>query len=183
MALDRFEAHIFSGLGGPLTNGGTKEIDKLIDKLSPVACNHWAWQKSAVVADTIIKNIKKDGPCVVILGGHSYGVLAAIRVARELEKAKIKVDYLFAIDPTAGHSQGKEMIAYKNIKYIDEFWATSGFPAMMRKLTKKKQATLKVSEDFPGTHLVHIIPGGHIPCAKNEKVHKIVLDKVKEIIL
>lgn len=184
MALDRFEAHVFGGLGGPLTDTGTQEIDKLIDKLPPIQDNkHWIWQKSASVAQSIIDNIKKNGKCPVILGGHSYGVLAAMRVARELDKQKIGVDYFYAIDPTAGRSQAKEMVAYNNIKDIDEFWATRGFPASARRRTNNKQGCLTIPKDWVGTYNLHIIPGGHIPCASDEKVHKIVMDKVKEILL
>jgi thioesterase domain-containing protein len=186
MALDRFQAHTFSGLGGPLTDAGTQQIDKYIDLLPPVPDNqHWIWQKSPTVFKLIVDDFKKNGPCAVILGGHSYGVLAAIRVAQALAKLKIGVDYLYAIDPTAGSSQGKEMVVTSNIKDIDEFWATRGYPTFMRKLTKGKQATLKIPEgwaDANHTYDRHIIKGGHMNCASDGRTHTIVLNKVRAIV-
>lgn len=182
--LNRFHAHTFYGLGGGLFGAGVRDIDELIDRLPPVPENNiWIWQKSATVAKIIINDIKENGPCPVILGGHSYGVLAAIRVARELNKQKIKVDYLYAIDPTAGHSQAKEMVLYDNIKDVDEFWATRGIPAAARRITKNKQACLTIPPSWNGLYEKHIIPGGHLNCAMDEKTHKVIMEKVRELVL
>lgn len=183
--MDRNECHISAGLLPTFTSYGVKNIEKLVDAL-PSECDAKTWKHTQwkMVANGIIERAKKFGkPTSVTLGGHSYGCEFICLVAKELAKEGIKVDYMFAIDPTAGSVADKNMVVGSNVLRVDEFWATSGFPHFARKLTGNKHAALSFTDDYDmDNYAKMIIPGGHIACASNQIVVRRVLREIGRVL-
>lgn len=172
------EIHIFSGLGSSIVPGlsyGTRTLERMVDKLGANA-EHHIWNTWKAVAEGIIdrRNKSKVTPKVALIG-HSNGVIAITEIAERLRLAGIPVQYMGAIDPTAG-----AFPAVNNAELIDEFWASSGIPQMARRLTNNKRGAIHHGPGFKGVHKLWMIPGGHVPCASDPKVQKIILNSIKE---
>lgn len=189
MSLDRVECHISSGIGGFFVSYGTRALEKMIDDLpGETDAKEWNHGDYKKVTKGILERAKKFGkPYKVILGGHSYGCVFVAEIANELSKNGILVDYAFCIDPTAGFSQAKRMTLDKNVLKVDEFWATSGIPAMARKLTNngvsRRQAVMSFVNGYDmDRYKLYMVPGGHIPCASNEIVRKQVIKVVGNLL-
>lgn len=184
MSLDRVECHISSGIGGAFVSYGTRALEKMIDDLpgeaDAVEWNHGDYKK--VIAGILERSKKLGKPYKVILGGHSYGCVFVGEIAKALSKNGILVDYAFCIDPTAGFSEVKRMVLDKNVLKVDEFWATSGIPAIARKLSKKQARMSFVDGYDMSLHKVFTVPGGHIPCASDEIVRKQVMKVVGNLL-
>lgn len=189
MSNDRIECHISSGLGGWFVSGGTKALAKLLNKLpQEVNAKEWNHGDYKKVAQGILDRAKKFGkPYKVILGGHSYGCVFVAEIANTLSKNGILVDYAFCIDPTAGHFEAARMKLDKNVLKVDEFWATSGFPAIARKLTNngvlRRQGVMSFVDGYDmDRHELFTVPGPHIPCASNPIVQKQVIKVVGNLV-
>lgn len=182
----RVECHVFAGLGGPLFARGTKALDHLMDELSPVwDANHWYHQQWERACDGIISRAKARGdkPKVILIG-HSYGALRNIQIARRLKSVGLDVEYIAGIDPTALPLGEPPMSVPDNVRFIDEFHATSGWPAGARRRDPSGGAggmyVYPASRD-KDSYSVHIVPGGHIPCASDPKVVSTIVAAVKAL--
>lgn len=185
--MKRVECHVIAGLGGWFFSGGTRNLDKLFDKLSDVwDSTHW-WHRSwEQCADGIIarRNRYKDHP-VVILIGHSYGALRCQKIASRLAAHGITVHYIAGIDPTALPWNHPPMRIPSNVKEVDEFHATSGWPKWARRRDPSglRGGKYIYPPRWPGHKLVRIIPGGHVACASNLRVVNAILAKVKALVV
>jgi pimeloyl-ACP methyl ester carboxylesterase len=168
--------HLFSGLGSSLLPGlsyGTRTLEGMIDKLGHADAEHHVWNQWKGVADRLIK----EKPKKVILAGHSNGVIATNEIARRLRLAGIKVNLLVAIDPTAGAFPS---IGY-NVDEALEFWASSGFPAIARRLTRNRSGALHF-DGFHGVHRLYHIKAGHVPCASHPDVQRLTVAAIKAVL-
>ena len=178
----RHEIWVFSGLGSsllPSLSYGTRTLEKLIDALPFDEAEHAVWSTWRRTADHIVDRWKTTRePFKVVLIGHSNGVIATNEIAQHLALRSIKVDYLAAIDPTAGAFP----VIRPNVHECSEFWASSGFPAMARSLSGKRRAALHFVDAWPGIHRLYHIPTGHVPCASNERVHETILNDLERVL-
>ena len=166
---------IFSGLGSSIIPGlqrGTRTLEKLIDKLGEPGAEHYVWNEWPKVADAIIK----QKPDRVALLGHSNGVLAIANVAQRLRLAGIKVHYIGALDPTAADFP----MFGSNVYFLEEFHASSGWPAITRRLTKGRNGACRKDAGFNGIHRLHYVRASHVGLASDSEVHKQVITSVKE---
>jgi pimeloyl-ACP methyl ester carboxylesterase len=182
----RIEMHLFAGLGGRFFDRGTRALDAMADRLSPVwDANHWQqrqWQKAS---DGIIARQKAYGDKpVVILIGHSYGALRCQQIATRLRDRGIAVAYVAGIDATALAPGHPPMKIPDNVALIDEFWASSGFPAIARWRDPKgsKGGMYVVRPEMKDRHKVIKVPGGHIPCASDPITVTRIMEKVRGLV-
>jgi hypothetical protein len=168
--------HLFSGLGSSLLPGlayGTRTLEAMIDKLGSANAEHHVWNEWPKLAERLIK----ERPKKVVLVGHSNGVIATNEIARRLRLAGIKVNLIVAIDPTAGAFPA---IGY-NVDDALEFWASSGFPAIARRLTRHRSGALHF-DGFHGIHRLYHIRAGHVPCASHPDVQRLTIAAVKAVV-
>lgn len=166
---------IFSGLGSSIIPGlqrGTRTLEKLIDKLGEPGAEHYIHYEWPEVADKIIK----ERPDRVALLGHSQGVLAIAHVAQRLRLAGIKVHYIGALDPTAADFP----MFGSNVYFLEEFHASSGWPAITRRLTRGRNGACRKDAGFNGIHRLHYVRASHVGLASDSEVHKQVIASVKE---
>lgn len=168
--------HLFSGLGSsllPSLSYGTRTLESLIDKLGHADAEHHVWNEWRSVAERLVR----EKPNKVILIGHSNGVIATNEIAKRLRLAGIKVNLLVAIDPTAG---AFPTVGY-NVDDALEFWASSGFPAIARRLTRNRSGALHF-DGFHGVHRLYHIKAGHVPCASHPDVQRLTVAAVKAVL-
>jgi hypothetical protein len=168
--------HLFSGLASSIIPGlqrGTRALESLIDKLGYADAEHHIWNEWPEVRDKIARGPRPDR---VVLIGHSNGVIAITELAQSLRRMGIIVDYMGAIDPTAANFPEVP----GNVEMVDEFWAASGWPAITRRFTRRKNGALHFSPAFYGTKRLYHIPGSHIACASNKDVRDTIVQHVKE---
>jgi len=166
---------IFSGLGSSIIIGlqrGTRTLEKLIDKLGEPGAEHYIHYEWPKVVDEIIK----QKPDRVALLGHSQGVLAIANVAQRLRLAGIKVHYIGAIDPTAADFP----TFGSNVYFLEEFHASSGWPAMTRRWTRGRNGACRKDAGFNGIHRLHYVRASHVGCASDKDVHATIIASVKE---
>lgn len=182
----RIECHVFAGLGGPLFARGTKALDKFMDDLSPVwDANHWwhgQWERAC---DGILARAGTHGdkPKVLLIG-HSYGALRCIQIARRLKSNGLDVEYIAGIDPTALPIGEPPMTVPDNVRFVDEFHATSGWPhgARRRDPSGGRGGKYVYPASRPkDTYTVYRIPGGHIPCASDPETVRVVVNAVRAL--
>lgn len=184
--MKRVEAHVIAGLGGHLFARGTKALDKLFDEMSEYwDATHWLHQSWERVAEGIIKRQKRfnDKPTVILIG-HSYGALRCQQIAARLNAHNITVHYIGCIDATAlpiGHAP---MRVSGNVKDVDEFWATSGWPkfARWRDPEGGRGGMYVYPKNWAGTKKIWTVKGGHIPCASNPITVNQIVKKVKALV-
>lgn len=166
--------HLFSGLASSVFIGlqrGTRTLEHYIDRLGHADAQHHIWNQWPAVAD----NLVKQRPSKVVLIGHSNGVIATNEIAWRLRIAGIRVNLIAALDPTAADFP----TIGPNVSECLEFWAASGWPAIIRKLTKRRNGALHF-DGFHGIHRLYHMPGGHVPLASREDVRNIVVKAVAE---
>jgi pimeloyl-ACP methyl ester carboxylesterase len=167
---------VFSGLMSSVFPGlrfGTRTLEAYIEKLGTANANHHIhneWPK-------VLERLLKEKPKKIVLIGHSQGVEACAQIARRLRLAGIKVNLLVAIDPTAG---GFPAVGY-NVDDALEFWASSGFPAIARKLTRNRSGALHF-DGFHGIHRLYHVKAGHVPCASHPDVQRLTIAAVKAVL-
>jgi hypothetical protein len=175
------EIHIFSGLGSsifPSLSWGTRTLEKLLDGL-PANAEHHIWNDWRVVANNIVwRWTKTKTPFKTIIIGHSNGVISTNSIAAHLAARGLPTDYIAAIDPTAA---AFPLIGH-NVGECSEFWASSGWPALMRRFTGNKRAALHFVPAWPGIHRLYHIPGSHVACASNQRVHQTIVADVKRVL-
>lgn len=175
------ETHIFSGLGSsifPSLSYGTRTLEKLIDGL-PAEAEHHVWNRWRGVADSIVNRWKHTRePFKTVLVGHSNGVIATNEIAKYLAIRGLPVDYIGAVDPTAGSFP----LVGNNVAECSEFLASSGWPAMVRRWSGGRKAQLHFVPAWPGIHRLYHIPGSHVACASNPRVHEIIVKDVKRVL-
>jgi hypothetical protein len=178
----RHEIHVFSGLGSsllPSLRSGTKAVEALIDALPYAEADHHIWSQWRRVADAIVDRWKRTKePFKVALIGHSNGVIATNEIAQHLALRGIKVDYIAAIDPTAARFPDIR----SNVHECSEFHASSGWPALTRRFTGNKRAALHFTDAWPGIHRLYHIPGSHVACASNKRVHEVIIGDLERIL-
>jgi hypothetical protein len=168
--------HLFSGLGSSLLPGlsyGTRTLEAYIDRLGYADAEHHVWNEWRGVFDRLLK----DKPKTIVLVGHSNGVIATNEIANRLRLAGISVSLVVAIDPTAGKFPA---LGY-NVNEALEFWASSGFPAIARKLTRSGSGALHFN-GFHGIHRLYHIKAGHVPCASHPDVQRLTVQAVKAVL-
>lgn len=177
----------FTGLGSILTgwvpdqwdflSRGLKTIEDRVDELplgvDAQTYNYGQW-KAQVRA---IEKEYRGQP--LALGGHSLGVHAACSIAAELAKRGIIVDFLFAIDPTAGRNWN--LTVGKNVKDVLEFWASSGPPALARLSPLPMGGKLRMGREFHGKYRLIKREVGHIPCASDPVVQDEIIKKLRRL--
>jgi hypothetical protein len=175
------EIHIFSGLGSsifPSLSYGTRTLENLLDGL-PASAEHHVWNQWPEVASEIVRRWSKTKtPFKTILVGHSNGVIATNEIAKHLAARGLPCDYIAAIDPTAGSFP----LIGMNVGECSEFWASSGWPALTRRFTGNKRAALHFVPGWPGIHRLYHIPGSHVACASNPRVHQTIVADVKRVL-
>ena len=174
------EVHIFSGLGSSIFRPlqvGTRAIEGLIDGLGADAKHH-IWHEWDEVADRLIAKNERgnlEGPIILI--GHSNGVLSICNIATRLASHKIEVEYLGAIDPTAAAFAPVS----RNVKLVDEFWASSGYPKFKRWLTRNKRGACQFTKGFSGEHNLYQLKAPHVGIASHHYVHDRISNQVSRI--
>lgn len=168
--------HLFSGLGSSLLPGlsyGTRTLESMIDRLGFADSEHHIWTEWKPVAERLIK----DKPDKIVLIGHSNGVIATNEIANRLRLAGVPVSLIVAIDPTAAKFPA---LGY-NVQEALEFWASSGFPAIARKLTRNRSGALHFN-GFHGVHRLYHIKAGHVPCASHPDVQRLTVQAVRAVL-
>lgn len=192
--MQRIECHASYGIGGPAFGSGITTLDGVMDDMSPIwDCSLWhnsEWQKmSQGIIDR--KARYKDKPTVIFIG-HSKACLTQMQAAWRLSSSGIDVAYIAAIDPTAllwfGLSflrMGPPMVVSKNVKTVDEFWATSGVCAGARRADPSGNSGGRYiyPSDWKGEGGKPIsVLGGHIPCASAKITRDTILASVKKVL-
>ena len=175
------EIHLFSGLGSSIFPGlrrGTRALETMIDGL-PANAEHHIWNQHPKVAQGIVDRSIRLGirPGRVVLIGHSNGVLACAEVAAYLNRFSIQVDFIGAIDPTAA-----KFPAVNNAKKVDEFWASSGWPALMRRFSKNRSGAVQYGPGFSGEKRLYFVKASHVGSASDPMVRKTIMASVREVL-
>lgn len=168
------QIHLFSGLGSsliPSLQRGTRTLESMIDKLGHADAQHHVWNDWLKVGMSISKD---GGP--VILVGHSNGLIACAGIAKMLQARGITVAYVAAIDPTAARFPPFG----GNVQLVQEFWASSGFPALARRIPLFGQGKCLFNGAFHGVHELYHIRGSHVGVASDHHVQSTILAAVKQ---
>jgi len=168
------QIHLFSGLGSsliPSLQRGTRTLESMIDKLGAADAKHHIWNDWQKVAMAI-----KPGAGPVMLIGHSNGVLACAAIAKALQARRIQVAYVAAIDPTAARFPPFG----GNVQLVQEFWASSGFPALVRRIPLFGQGKCLFDERFRGVRELYQIRGSHVGVASDHHVQSTIFRAVKK---
>ncbi len=178
----RTEAFGIGGLGGHFTLKGIKTIESIIDHIGPEidmhSRLHGAWEK---IARDIISRAQKWGkPDLVVIGGHSWGCKVSVHIADRLNSHGISIDYMFGIDPTLLPRGAAPMVMPDNVKYVDEFHATQGIVQRGRKWNQGGKFIYP--RKWNGTKELVIVPGGHVPCAKNPITQNKIKNRVESLL-
>lgn len=175
------QIHIFSGLGSsifPSLRKGTSEIEALVDRIAGLDADHHIWNDWKDAYDAIIISKRKGRPVgKIALVGHSNGVLACAKLAEALSRAGVIVDYVGAIDPTAAGFPKFD----HNTLWVDEFWASTGWPAIIRVLTNDRNGACRFVDGWRGTHKKFASTSSHVALASKPAVHKRIVDKIEEL--
>lgn len=171
-----YHIYFFSGLGSsliPALSLGTRTLEAMTDALG-VDATHMVWHRWPEAALHITLRYTKGDR--VILVGHSNGVLACANIANKLYREGVPVDYIGAIDPTAA--------AFPTIKAntlaVEEFWASSGWPAFTRRLTHKRRGAIVVDSSWGGKHsLTHLPRTTHIASASHPLVKSKIMRSIE----
>lgn len=179
----RHEIWLFSGLGSsilPSLSYGTRTLEAMIDKLPYAESNHRVWNQWPSVARLIADRwAKTRDPFKTVLVGHSNGVIATNSIAEYLDKRGLPVDYIGAIDPTAAAFP----LIGNNVVETAEFWATSGWPHLTRRMSGGRRAALHYVDGWTGVkRLYPAIRGSHVACASNPRVHETIVNDLKRIL-
>ena len=175
------EIWLFSGLGSsmfPSLSYGTRTLEKLIDALPYAEGEHRVWNQWPSVAKIIVDRWQKTKqPFKTVLIGHSNGVIAITEIARHLQTRGLPVDYLGAIDPTAGRFP-----VISGTPEVSEFWASSGWPSLARRATSNRSGACHFAPNYNGIHRLYHIKGTHVGCASNPRTHEIIINDVKRVL-
>ena len=179
----RIECHVFGGLGWPFTSRGVKELDNLIDKMDPIwDASVWPHSRyKSVLSGILSKWQGKTKKPVIALVGHSYGALRCIQIADALAEEGFKVHYIGGIDPTALWPWMKKMHVPPNVVTVDEFWASSGFPANARRRSPSGKRGGMYIKNSVSKHKIFKYKSAHIPLASNKKVHERIVKMIGEV--
>lgn len=184
----RVECHVFAGLGGFFTSGGTKAIEKLIDDLphEAEAHHHYHREWSATAAAIIARQRKYQDSPIVILIGHSYGAWKCQQIALRLKTFVITVHYVAGIDPTALPLGADPMRIPTNVLEVDEFWSTRGLfnaPLSVRKRHPDGSRGGKYVYPTGIRPRVFELPGtGHIPAARHPTTVNTIVARVRKLL-
>ncbi|MEM9331666.1 MAG: hypothetical protein AAGA53_10090 [Pseudomonadota bacterium] len=181
----RVECHIFAGLGGPLTSRGTRLLEDMIDQLPlEVDAHHHKHSSYERVTEGIIARAKRFGPAMTLLIGHSYGALRCQQISVAMAKQNLPVDYVAGIDPTALPLNHLPMEIPDNVLLVDEFHATRGIPARVRKRIPNGERGGKfvVPGNKPDRHIVVEVPGPHIASASDPITQTRIILMVQNLI-
>lgn len=178
---------VIHGLAGalPFVSRGTRNIDKLIDALpQTIDSRDFRQTNQKAVLDYILDCRDRYGKIEVIGVGHSMGCYRWIWIARQCAKRGIKIRYLAAIDPTAiNRLLGmKPMLVPDNVQWVDEFWATSGFPESARTRDPSGKGGGKYLYPRSNMNRTVTIPATHIGLASNKAVISRIVSQIKELL-
>lgn len=165
------------GLPGVVLDGSMYAIAR---KLQPFARTEvFPWFKWKEARDRMIAAARKGE--LVAGVGHSYGCLELHKISIDLMKLNLPIEYIAGIDPTATPPGYGPMPIDANVNYVDEFWASFGWPAIARLRSPSGQAGGKFIYPYGTRHKVRKYRSGHIALAGKKEVQDLIVEKVKEI--
>lgn len=147
-------------------------MDALSDKLNAMGIkaevfNHDSWPQ---VASRIIDDYAKGQQGAVVLIGHSLGADVLFNLTERLERDNIPVRLVVPFDPTASYE------VTKNVDHLLNFYQLNGFGR--RVSAPKGYKGELVNMDLSGDESF-----GHGSIDKSEKLHDLVIAKIKKVAL
>lgn len=188
--MKRIYAPTIGGLPGIIFDSGVRDLSDDIDRLDGGLSGRIAaigdrvvsevypwfmWKLARNRAIALAEAGELDRLCVA---GHSFGCLKALQLVADVAKHGIEVAYVGAIDPTAGY----RMEVGSNVDFVDEFWASSGFPAMARAADPSGRGGGKYLYPNETPHEIHEYRSGHIALGSNSDVHDIIVSRIAELL-
>ena len=118
----RFQGDVILVRGGfdVFSRGMDQMATKLVKK--GVKAKVFKYTQTKQIADHIISNQKKFGRKPIVLIGHSWGANAIIRVAKILEKQKLKVTYMATFAATAPEPAPTNIKKLTNYYFKKDGW-------------------------------------------------------------
>jgi hypothetical protein len=179
---------VIHGLMGifPFISAGTRNADKLIDALKGTDSRDFIQAATSSVWAYILEMQRLHGKIELIFVVHSMGCYRAIQIAEKCRRQGILVRYIAAIDPTAINRMFgmTPMVVPENVMEVDEFWASSGIPAMNRKLDPSggKGGCYRYYPDWEGKKWQKEYNTGHIALASNRLVVSRIVKRVEALL-
>ncbi len=120
------DVYLFRGLGNIFSLGMDQLGRKLVARgINAKVVHYGQWR---AVANTIIRHRKKYGRVPVVLIGHSYGADVVVKIARELQRRRIRVTYAVTFEPTV-----KVPVPSNVGKFVNYYLSDSSFGVALEK--------------------------------------------------
>jgi pimeloyl-ACP methyl ester carboxylesterase len=173
-------AYLFRGFIGVFSTG----MNALGDELNKDGVRARVFQSDqwAEVADTIAEKYKTSSVEPVVLVGHSYGADNIIELARRLNDKKVKVDLIITLDPVTPPKVPANVVKVVNLYQSNGPWDNlpwlRGIP-----LEAEEPGTVKLMNENIRVERKDLLADGlnHFNIEKQEKIHKEVIARIKEI--
>ena len=175
--MKQFLFPVIGGLPGVILDGGMRTLSEKIEAAMPdVSAPVFPWFKWKTARAQMIAAARESR--LIGGGGHSYGCMELGKISIDMEKLGLHIPYIAGIDPTATPVGYGPIIIDKNVDYVDEFWASFGWPAMARLRSSSGKAGGKFTYPYGTENHVRRYASGHIALGSNSKVHNIIVGQV-----
>lgn len=165
------QVYTMRGLGGVFSRGMNRLEDTLENDHS-IRTSSTIWYKFNNLSDFIIKNHKNNtlqGPIILI--GHSLGANEQIKVAKNLARENIAVDLLLTVDAVA------PIAVPANVKNVFNIYKPGLIPMISGRAPKAADPAQTHIDNYDVTKIKNLYVN-HITIDKNNRMQKIMLDKV-----
>jgi hypothetical protein len=170
---------MIGGLPGVILDGSMHAIAKRLNALDGVESEVFPWFRWKEARRRCV-DAHKAGKTIAG-GGHSYGCLEWHKISIDLAKLNIPIAYIGSIDPTASPVGYGAMPIAGNVEFVDEFWASLGWPAFARLRSGSGARGGMHVYPYGTKHKIHKFMSGHIALASKEAVQARIVEKAREL--
>lgn len=178
----RVYAPCIGGLPGVVLDGSMHALAKRLNEASPeIEAEVFPWFLWKKARKRCIEAHKEGA--LIAGAGHSYGCLEWSKISIDLMKHNIAIKYIGGIDATATPPGYGPMVIDGNVAFVDEFWASFGWPSMARLRSPAGSKGGKFVYPYGTHHKIHRFTAGHIAVAARKAVQKRIVDQIRELLL
>ena len=170
---------LIGGLPGVVLDGGMHKLAAKIETGSNISAPVFPWFRWKEARSQMIAAAKEGR--LIGVGGHSYGCMESGKISLDMDRLGLHIPYIAGIDPTATPMGYGPIIIGKNVEYVDEFWASLGWPAVARLRSSSGARGGKFTYPHGTDNRLRKYTTGHIALGSNSTVHDIIAAHVRVV--